>query len=71
LAVTPKQICVGFCTALTIPDKLKLAANGKHPMLVPILGTNTIDTQITTTRLHITADDGNRPPLPAALVIPL
>ncbi|MFY9835001.1 MAG: hypothetical protein WAK55_00750 [Xanthobacteraceae bacterium] len=54
--------------ALTIPDKLKLAVNGKHPMLMPTLGANTIDRPSTTTRLNLTADDGSQPPLPAALV---
>jgi len=65
LVVTPKRVCAGYYAVLTIPDKLKLA-NGKRPALVPILSTNTIDTQSTTTRLHITADDGKQPPLLSA-----
>jgi len=64
LAVTPKRICVGFYAALTI-----LTASGKLLITVPTLSSDhSTDTQSATTSQYITADDGVRAPLPAALV---
>ena len=63
------RVSAGYYAAPTTPDKQKLAANGKRPMQVPILnGRHCTDTRSTTTKLHITADDGGPPPLPAAPV---
>ena len=51
------------------PRQTEKLADGKHPMLVPTLsGGHCTDMRSTSTKLHITADDGRQPPLPAALV---
>jgi hypothetical protein len=59
LVVIPKRICVGFYAAQTIPGHNTIEANGKLLMPVSTLSSDRFtDTQSTTARLHITADNG-------------